>query len=106
MLQFFNKNDEILFIKNIISFNKDIDNISPYDYCKELKLYDICRLMFIKNPEVIPYELARLNYDARRMGMFLFYAAVFDNKNDFNIFKKLRRCTGGKSIIQNLIKYL
>lgn len=54
-------------------------NLSPY----------VQRLLLPANPTIDPIELHRLNYEQRRMVMFLAFTAVMEN-NELNMWKRLR----------------
>ena len=89
------------------AFKGSIIYDSTYIFCKQKPKYtNVCRLLLLACPQMDPKNLAELNYQARRMAMFLFYAAVPDDVNNFNIFNMFRKCRTGKILIKAIVKYL
>lgn len=95
-----------LFVKNCpeAAGIKDGNGFSPYDFARALGVHPyIQRLLLRSDPTIDPIELHNLNYERRRMAMFVCFTAVVAS-TELKIFCRLR--VEDKNLLRYVISFL
>eukprot|EP01041_Mallomonas_annulata_P006394 gene6394-12932_t len=81
-------------------------NDTPYDMIDNTLVHtEIIRIILISAPLLHARELYQLNYNERRMALFLFFTAISEDLQ-CTIFSMLRRSRGGECLMRRVVEYI
>jgi hypothetical protein len=67
---------------------------------------DIKRMMLLICPEANPKELKRINFDERKMALFVFYFANFSNDKSVSCIPRMLKMDGMNDLIRHIVMFL
>jgi hypothetical protein len=85
----------------------DSEGITPYQTAAMSGMPSLIRRLLLRaDPTIDPAELRRLNYEERRMAMFLVYTAIPKDINDSFIVRLRRLKNKDQSLLRLIVAFL